>query len=82
VKCDDQGNVDLADLAPKAAEHADRLACVMVTYPSTHGVFEEGIKELCEVCTGTAARCTWTAPTSTRRWASAAPGTSAPTSAT
>jgi glycine dehydrogenase len=46
VACDDAGNVDLADLAAKAAEHADRLAAAMVTYPSTHGVFEEGIKEL------------------------------------
>jgi glycine dehydrogenase len=49
VKCDERGNVDLADLEARAAEHASHLACVMVTYPSTHGVFEEGIRTLCEV---------------------------------
>jgi glycine dehydrogenase len=47
--CDENGNVDLADLKKKAEQHSDNLACVMVTYPSTHGVFEEGIKELCEI---------------------------------
>jgi glycine dehydrogenase len=47
--CDANGNVDLADLKKKAEEHSANLACVMVTYPSTHGVFEEGIKELCEI---------------------------------
>jgi glycine dehydrogenase len=46
VACDAQGNVDLADLRAKAAEHSDRLAALMVTYPSTHGVFEEGIKDI------------------------------------
>ena len=45
--CDAQGNVDMADLAAKCAQHADRLACVMITYPSTHGVFETQVKELC-----------------------------------
>jgi glycine dehydrogenase len=49
VGCDDSGNVDLADLEKKAAEHAKDLACIMVTYPSTHGVFEAGITTLCEV---------------------------------
>ena len=49
VACDDQGNVDLADLAAKAAEHSHDLAAIMVTYPSTHGVFEAGIVELCRV---------------------------------
>jgi glycine dehydrogenase len=49
VATDEQGNVDLADLAAKAAEHAADLAAVMVTYPSTHGVFEEGIGELCRI---------------------------------
>ena len=43
------GNVDLADLTQKAAEHRDRLACLMITYPSTHGVFEDGIREICDV---------------------------------
>ncbi|MDY0973605.1 aminomethyl-transferring glycine dehydrogenase [Massilia sp. CFBP9012] len=47
--CDDNGNVDLADLKAKAEQYSRDLACVMVTYPSTHGVFEEGIKELCEI---------------------------------
>jgi glycine dehydrogenase len=49
VACDREGNIDLADLRAKAAQHAAQLACVMVTYPSTHGVFEEGIVELCRV---------------------------------
>jgi glycine dehydrogenase len=47
--CDANGNVDLEDLKKKAEQHSKNLACVMVTYPSTHGVFEEGIAELCEV---------------------------------
>ncbi|TWI67535.1 glycine dehydrogenase [Pseudoduganella lurida] len=47
--CDENGNVDIADLKAKAEQHSKNLACVMVTYPSTHGVFEEGIKELCEI---------------------------------
>jgi glycine dehydrogenase len=49
VKCDDQGNVDLADLQARAAQHADRLAALMITYPSTHGVFEEDVKRICAV---------------------------------
>ena len=49
VACDDQGNIDLADLEAKAGAHAADLAAVMVTYPSTHGVFETGIRRLCEV---------------------------------
>ena len=49
VACDDQGNIDQQDLAAKAAEHADQLAALMVTYPSTHGVFETGIHEICSV---------------------------------
>ncbi|ADO72819.1 aminomethyl-transferring glycine dehydrogenase [Stigmatella aurantiaca] len=47
TKCDDQGNIDIADLRARADEYKDRLAALMVTYPSTHGVFEEGIKEIC-----------------------------------
>ena len=43
------GNVDLDDLRKKAAEHRDRLACLMITYPSTHGVFEDDIREICEI---------------------------------
>ncbi len=49
VACDDNGNVDLADLRAKAAQHAANLAAIMVTYPSTHGVFEAGITELCDI---------------------------------
>ncbi|MBN9695090.1 MAG: aminomethyl-transferring glycine dehydrogenase [Zoogloea sp.] len=47
VNCDDNGNVDLADLKAKAEQHADKLAALMITYPSTHGVFEEAIREIC-----------------------------------
>ena len=49
VKTDARGNIDVADLRAKAAQHGDRLAALMVTYPSTHGVFEEAIAEICEV---------------------------------
>jgi glycine dehydrogenase len=49
VECDAQGNVDVADLRAKAARHAERLAALMITYPSTHGVFEESIGEICEI---------------------------------
>ena len=49
VNCDASGNVDLADLEAKAAAHAKSLAAIMVTYPSTHGVFESGIVRLCEI---------------------------------
>ncbi|MEM8933114.1 MAG: aminomethyl-transferring glycine dehydrogenase [Acidobacteriota bacterium] len=49
VACDEQGNVDVDDLRAKATEHADRLAALMVTYPSTHGVFESAIREICAI---------------------------------
>ncbi len=49
VACDEAGNVDLGDLRAKAQLHAANLAALMVTYPSTHGVFEEGIQEICEI---------------------------------
>jgi glycine dehydrogenase len=49
VACDAQGNIDVADLAAKAEAHASSLAALMVTYPSTHGVFEEKIREICDV---------------------------------
>jgi glycine dehydrogenase len=49
VECDRDGNVDMADLKLKAERHAEDLAAIMVTYPSTHGVFEESIIELCEI---------------------------------
>ncbi len=49
VACDDHGNVDVDDLRAKAAKHAASLAAIMITYPSTHGVFEERIGEICEI---------------------------------
>jgi glycine dehydrogenase len=49
VACDSRGNIDVADLRAKAEAHSRGLAALMVTYPSTHGVFEEGIKEICQV---------------------------------
>ena len=48
TKCDEAGNIDVEDLKTKAAEHSGNLAALMVTYPSTHGVFEESIKEICD----------------------------------
>lgn len=47
--CDEHGNVDLEDLRTKAEEHKDQLAALMITYPSTHGIFETDIKEICEI---------------------------------
>jgi glycine dehydrogenase len=49
VKCDGQGNIDVADLKARTAEHRANLAALMVTYPSTHGVFEETIREICDL---------------------------------
>ncbi|ANI16723.1 aminomethyl-transferring glycine dehydrogenase [Pseudomonas citronellolis] len=47
--CDARGNVDLADLKAKAEEHRERLAAIMITYPSTHGVFEEAVRDICAI---------------------------------
>jgi glycine dehydrogenase len=49
VACDRQGNVDLTDLEAKAAQHRDRLSALMLTYPSTHGVFEAGVRRICQI---------------------------------
>jgi len=49
VKCDERGNVDIDDLRQKAQAHQNNLACLMITYPSTHGVFEEHIQEICNI---------------------------------
>jgi glycine dehydrogenase len=49
VKCDKQGNIDIADLREKAGQHKDDLSCLMVTYPSTHGVYEEGIQDITRI---------------------------------
>ncbi|WP_419700113.1 aminomethyl-transferring glycine dehydrogenase [Mucilaginibacter sp. NFX135] len=49
VKCDDNGNIDVADMKARAEQYKDELSCLMVTYPSTHGVFEESIIEICDI---------------------------------
>ncbi|QXZ11068.1 aminomethyl-transferring glycine dehydrogenase [Comamonas sp. Y33R10-2] len=49
TKCDDNGNVDMDDLKAKCEQHSANLACIMITYPSTHGVFETQVKELCQL---------------------------------
>jgi glycine dehydrogenase len=49
LKCDDKGNIDVDDLAARTEEHRENLAALMVTYPSTHGVFEETIRSICEI---------------------------------
>ncbi|KJR21329.1 glycine dehydrogenase (aminomethyl-transferring) [Vibrio navarrensis] len=49
VKCDENGNVDLVDLADKIEKHKENLSSIMITYPSTHGVYEEQVKEVCEM---------------------------------
>jgi glycine dehydrogenase len=49
VKCDDKGNIDVKDLETKAEQHKDTLSCLMVTYPSTHGVYEESIKKITKI---------------------------------
>jgi len=49
VKCDENGNIDQADLQQKAETHKDTLAALMITYPSTHGVFERGVKDMCAI---------------------------------
>jgi glycine dehydrogenase len=49
VKCDSKGNIDINDLLEKAIQHQDDLSCLMVTYPSTHGVYEEGIKDITQI---------------------------------
>ena len=49
VQCDDKGEIDMADLKAKAEQHSARLSCIMITYPSTHGVFEDNIKDICSL---------------------------------
>ncbi|GAB3536238.1 aminomethyl-transferring glycine dehydrogenase [Pontibacter brevis] len=49
VKCDEKGNIDVADLRAKAEQYKNELSCLMVTYPSTHGVYEESIIEVCQI---------------------------------
>ena len=82
VECDEDGNVDFDDLKAKAHDHADRLAALMVTYPSTHGVFEDRIVDICAVVHEFGVRCTSTAPTSTPLSAWPSRASSGPTSRT
>ena len=49
VACDDKGNIDIADLESKAIQHREQLSALMITYPSTHGVYEEGVKKICDI---------------------------------
>jgi hypothetical protein len=49
VSCDTKGNIDYADLVAKVQANKERLSCMMMTYPSTHGVFEENVREVCEL---------------------------------
>ena len=49
VGCDELGNVDVAELKAKAEQYAEQLSCLMITYPSTHGVYEESIVEICQI---------------------------------
>jgi glycine dehydrogenase len=49
VKCDEKGNIDVADLEAKAEQYKETLSCLMVTYPSTHGVYEESIRQICDI---------------------------------
>jgi len=82
VACRDNGDVDLDDLRAKVAEHADRLAALMITYPSTHACTSTTSPTSVRRCTTPAARSTSTAPTSTRWSAWPGRGSSAATSAT
>jgi glycine dehydrogenase len=67
VDCDENGNVDVADLKAKAEEHKDDLACLMITYPRRTACSRRRSATSAPSCMPTAARCTWTAPTSTPR---------------
>ena len=49
VGCDELGNVDVAELKAKAEQYAEQLSCLMITYPSTHGVYEESVVEICQI---------------------------------
>ena len=63
TKCDESGNIDVEDLRAKAEEYKDNLAVLMVTYPSTHGVFESAIKEITQIIHDFGAKFTWMVPT-------------------
>ncbi len=59
VACDKDGNIDVTDLKKKAEEHKDKLAALMVTYPSTHGVFEESIVDICNIIHNNGGQVLW-----------------------
>jgi glycine dehydrogenase len=83
VKCDDHGNIDLDDLRKRRpTKHADKLAALMVTYPSTHGVFESTIREICEIVHEHGGQVYMDGANMNAQVGSASPATSAPTSAT
>ncbi len=82
VRTAESGEVDLADLRAKLADHGPRVAAIMITYPSTHGVFEEHVREVCDLVREAVVRCTSTGRTSTRSSGLRAPGSSAATSRT
>jgi len=62
VGCDARGDVDVDDLRAKAEKHSENLAAIMITYPSTHGVFEEHIGDICDIVHGHGGRSISTAP--------------------
>ena len=76
VKANAEGSIDLEDLRDKCSQHADALAAIMVTYPSTHGVYEDTITDCANSCTRTEARCMSTGPTSMRFSATPSRGSS------
>ena len=82
VRCDDDGNIDVADLKAKAEQHSQNLAALMVTYPSTHGVFEEAIQEICQIVHSHGGQVYMDGANMNAQVGSAAPATWAPTSAT
>jgi glycine dehydrogenase len=49
IGCDERGNIKLEDVQKKAEMYKDNLSCIMITYPSTHGVFEENVKDICDI---------------------------------
>ena len=59
IKCDDNGNVDIKDLQMKASQYSDTLAVLMITYPSTHGVFEQEIVKICEIIHSNGGNAIW-----------------------
>jgi glycine dehydrogenase len=63
TKCDPDGNIDLADLQAKCTQHAERLAAIMITYPSTYGVFDTHVGRSARWSRRMAAASMWTAPT-------------------